>query len=38
MAVVHASKDERVVLREGKKFSGILALADFDLNFGAHGF
>jgi hypothetical protein len=26
------------VLREGKKFSGILALADFDLNFGAHGF
>jgi len=38
VAVVHAPEDEGIVLDEGEDFPNILALADFDLNFGTHGF
>ena len=38
VAVVHAPEDEGIVLVEGEDFPGILALADFDLDFGTHGF
>ena len=37
VGVVHAPEDESVMLREGENFPGVFALADFDIDFGAHG-
>lgn len=38
VAVVQASEDECIVLGEGEDFPDIFALADLELDFGAHGF